>query len=243
MNAQEHRDGRGGSGLSRPDDALDAVLQLLDRQLVDSEGALAGKVDDVELTQSPDGTLRVTGILVGVPAWLPRTGPRQGTWWLEWWRRLGVTRAERTTPGRIGIERVAELDQDVTLDGERDGIVHLAPGEEVSAESGPDTDTLHRLNDLLELPVVATDESTLGHVLDVRLSPRDALASGDIRAVGLVVGRTGRPGSLLGYDRSADQGPWAVARVVRWIHRHTAYLPMEQVEQVDWDGRAVRLRS
>lgn len=235
MNAQEHRDGRGGSGLSRPDDALDAVLQLLDRQLVDCEGALAGKVDDVELTQDADGGLRVTGILVGVPAWLPRTGPRQGVLWLDLWRRLGVTRAERTTPGRIGVERVAELDQDVRLDRERDGVVRLA----TDGSAG----SVHRLDELLELPVVDSDDRTVGHVLDVRLAPRDALSSGDIRAVGLVVGRTGRPGSLLGYDRSADQGPWAVARVVRWIHRHTAYLPMEQVDRVDWDGRAVRLRS
>ncbi len=222
-------------GLVRPDGCLDAALQLLDRQLVDSEGRLAGKVDDVELTEV-DGELRVTGILVGVPAWLPRTGPRQGPWWLEWWRRLGVTRADRTTPGRIGIERVAELEQEVRLDRERDGIVQLAPSDEESAG-----DVRHRLGDLLVSSVAGPDGEDLGHVLDVRMAPDGELASGRVHAVGLVVGRVGRPGSLMGYERSEDQGPALLAALVRRIHRRTSYVPMERVARIDWEGRVVHL--
>ncbi|RIK17409.1 MAG: hypothetical protein DCC50_01780 [Acidobacteria bacterium] len=221
--------------LVRPDGCLDAALQLLDRQLVDSEGRLAGKVDDVELTEADD-ELRVTGILVGVPAWLPRTGPRQGPWWLEWWRRLGVTRADRTTPGRIGIERVAELVQEVRLDRERDGIVQLAPGEE--EHTG---DSRHRLGDLLESSVTGADGDALGHVLDVRMAPAGELSSGRVHAVGLVVGRVGRPGSLMGYERSEDQGPAVLAALVHRIHRDTTYLPMERVARIDWDERVVHL--
>lgn len=229
--------------LVRPEDRLDAALQLLDRQLVDSDGALAGKVDDVELTQGRDDeglVLRVTGILVGVPAWLPRTGPRAGPWWLEWWRRLGPTRADRTTPGRIGIEHVAQLAQEVRLDRGRDGIVQLAPTDEAE----PD-DVRRRLADLLGLPVrdadADADAGVLGRVLDVRLAPAGPLSSGQVRAVGLIVGRVGRPGSLMGYERSAHQGPWALARLVRWVHRHTVYLPMERVAEIDWEAREVRL--
>ncbi|AXH96565.1 hypothetical protein [Ornithinimicrobium avium] len=221
--------------LARPEGFLDAALQLLDRQLVDSEGRLAGKVDDVELTQDGGG-LRVTGILVGVPAWLPRLGPRFGPWLLEWWRLLGVTRAHRTTPGRIGIERVAELDQEVRLDRERDGLVQLASGPEEDED-----DVRHRLGDLLAVRVTSADGERLGQVLDVRMAPAGELASGRVRAVGLIVGRVGRPGSLMGYERDEDQGPAALAVLVRRIHRDTAYVPMEQVAQIDWDEREVRL--
>jgi sporulation protein YlmC with PRC-barrel domain len=217
-------------GLIRPDHMIDAVLQLLDRQILDSEGAMAGKVDDVELTEDAPLQLRVTGILVGVPALLPRLGSHRETWWLEWWRRLGVTRADRTTPGRIDIARVAALGHDLELDRERDGVADLA-----DEQAGR-----RRLNELLELRVSAPGDPDLGHVLDVRLSPAGPLSSGQVRVVGLVVGRTGRPGSMLGYDRSPGQGPWLLAHVVRWLHRHSTYLPLEDVEEIDWDGHEVR---
>lgn len=227
--------------LTRPDGALDAVLQLLDRQLVDSEGRLGGKVDDVELTEDADGTLRVTGLLVGVTAWLPRLGPTRGSWWLDWWRRLGRARADRTAPGRIDVARVAEVGHDVRLDRRRDGVAEPASGGGGSGGAAADQGRRHRLDDLLELPVVAPRGTRPGHVLDVRLAPADALPSGRACVVGLVVGRRGRPGSLLGYERSPAQGPWLVAQVVRRIHRHTTYVPVEDVARIDWQAREVLL--
>ena len=44
---------------------LDLALHLLDRQIQDAEGALVGKVDDIELTRSADGTLRRVGAAAG----------------------------------------------------------------------------------------------------------------------------------------------------------------------------------
>ena len=60
---------------------LDAALQLLDRQLVDSDGRLAGKVDDLELT-FPDGggPPLVTAILAGPGVLSRRVGGRLGAW-------------------------------------------------------------------------------------------------------------------------------------------------------------------
>ena len=51
-----------------------AGLQLLDRQLVDREGVLCGKVDDVEIEVDDDGRAYVTAILCGPGALLSRTG-------------------------------------------------------------------------------------------------------------------------------------------------------------------------
>lgn len=60
---------------------LEAGLQLLDRQLIDKVGRLAGKVDDLEL-EFPDGggPPLVTAILAGPGALSRRVGGRFGSW-------------------------------------------------------------------------------------------------------------------------------------------------------------------
>ena len=66
----------------------DAALHLLDRQLVDPDGRLVGKVDDVELAEGADGVLVPTGLMVGMAALLPRLGDRSGPWLYRHWVRL-----------------------------------------------------------------------------------------------------------------------------------------------------------
>ena len=60
---------------------MDAGLHLLDRQLVDKDGRLAGKVDDLELElPSGGGPPTVTAILAGPGALSRRIGGRFGAW-------------------------------------------------------------------------------------------------------------------------------------------------------------------
>ena len=60
---------------------LYAALQLLDRQIVDADTALVGKVDDLEFEQLEDGeVVHVTAILSGLGAFAPRLGGRLGRW-------------------------------------------------------------------------------------------------------------------------------------------------------------------
>ena len=60
---------------------MDAGLHLLDRQLVDKDGRLAGKVDDLELElPSGGGPPTVTAILAGPGALSRRLGGRFGAW-------------------------------------------------------------------------------------------------------------------------------------------------------------------
>jgi sporulation protein YlmC with PRC-barrel domain len=60
---------------------LEAGLQLLDRQLIDKDGRLAGKVDDLELELPEDGGPPVvTAILSGPGALSRRVGGRLGAW-------------------------------------------------------------------------------------------------------------------------------------------------------------------
>jgi sporulation protein YlmC with PRC-barrel domain len=212
--------------------ALDAVLQLLDRQVVDRDGLMVCKVDDVELTVTPDGTWEVTGLLAGPPALVPRLGGKLGDTLQESWRRLGLQEGNRLVPWRIPLALVAGLGSGVELLAAREGLLQRqtdappAPGE-----------VRRRLNDILYLTVRSADGRELGQVLDVRLERR---RSEPLQLVvqGLVVGR-GRPGGFLGYDRDDKQGPWLLNRLVRRIHRHSGYLSWSEVAGIDWEDQVM----
>ena len=116
------------------------ALQLLDRQIVDRDGRLAGKVDDVELTVPDDGRPPVvTALLTGQGALADRLGGRLGRFAAIVSRRLVVASGDR--PGRVPLTAVAEVGNHVTvaLDTEdvpnhaveaavRDGIIGHIPG-------------------------------------------------------------------------------------------------------------------
>ncbi len=215
-------------------DALDAVLHLMDRQVVDRDGLMVCKVDDVELTEHPDGAWEVTGLLAGPPALVPRYGGRLGRALEESWRRLGLQESDRLVPWRIALALVDELGSGVTLLAEREGLLQ----RQTDSPPAPG-DTRRRLNDVLQLQAHAPDGESLGQVLDVRLRTvrREPL---ELVTEGLVVGR-GRPGGYLGYDRDGKQGPWLLNRLVRRLHRHSGYVPMSDVGPVDWDERRIEI--
>ena len=87
---------------------VDAALELLDRQLIDSEGVAAGKVDDLELTEMADGSLVVTAILSGPGALAPRLGGRLGAAWAAAFERLHPDTDPE--PARISFGVVRELE-------------------------------------------------------------------------------------------------------------------------------------
>lgn len=86
---------------------LDAALELLDRQIVDREGDLAGKVDDVEFELLPDGSYVAVAILSGPGALGPRLGGRLGRAVSAMFVRLHPD--VEPTPARISFGVVREL--------------------------------------------------------------------------------------------------------------------------------------
>lgn len=106
-----------------PGAQLDAVLRLLDRQLVSADGQLVCKIDDLELEERPDGSLVVSALLVGPGALGPRLHGRPASWTVGIWRRLRSDAVPR--PGRLDVEDVAELTSAVHLRHTR---AHLPPG-------------------------------------------------------------------------------------------------------------------
>ena len=210
---------------------LDAVLHLLDRQVLDVDGRMVCKVDDVELVDD-DGVLMLSGLLAGAAALVPRFGGRLGDRALRHWHQLGIEQDDRPRPYRIDLSDVERLGSAVEL---------RVAGHGVLTRQRPQAGglTRRRLNELMWMRVHGEGGAELGNVIDVRVAPSGAAERGaPILVTGLVVGR-GRPGSFLGYDRSPEQGPWAVNRVVRWLHRHSGLVGIEDVDRIDWDSDTI----
>lgn len=96
-------------------------FDLLDRQILDSEGLPFGNVDDIELAVAPDGTLSVAALLVGAQVWGRRLGGRLG----DTIEGLAARLQRRTPPGpiRIPIDLVRETGAAITLSVSRDLLV------------------------------------------------------------------------------------------------------------------------
>jgi hypothetical protein len=96
-------------------DELFAGLQLLDRQLLDLDDTLAGKIDDLELEfdDGEDALPVVVAILSGPGALAGRVGGRLGAWLGALHRRLH----EQSDPGpaRIPFHHVTMINDSVTL--------------------------------------------------------------------------------------------------------------------------------
>jgi hypothetical protein len=219
-----------------PDAGYDAALQLLDRQIVDVDGMAVGKVDDVELVEDADGVLVPTGLMVGMAALLPRLGDHSGPWLYRHWVRLAPAHAERRRPGVIDMGLVEDVTSEVHLSVERDGILHRRL--EVPEEH-PVRRTLGQLLSMeVDMSAAGTSRPGSRRVLDVRL--RVAPGGRGAQVAALIVGY-GRPGSWLGYERSRERGPRAVAAVVRWWHRHSRLVALGPAVELDWPARRVRV--
>ena len=99
-------------------------LHLLDRQLVDRDGRLAGKVDDIELEQADTGRLYVTAILAGPGVLAQRMGRRRFGPWVQ--RAL-----ERLVDGppamtRVPLARVAAIGNHVDIAVDREELATFA---------------------------------------------------------------------------------------------------------------------
>lgn len=92
---------------------LDALSGLLDCQILDHDGLMVGKVDDLELEVRADGRLVVTALLLGAGALGPRIGGGSGSVITRSWARLsGRSPADVY---RIPFDEVASVDSAVHL--------------------------------------------------------------------------------------------------------------------------------
>jgi sporulation protein YlmC with PRC-barrel domain len=203
---------------------IDGALELLDRQLLDVDGRMLGKVDDVELTQTDEG-LTVTALLTGQVALLHRLGGSLGNEMVRKYVQLRPSETNRSRPWRIPVENIDRLDSAVHLKVHRDESVIR------------DIETF-RLGTLTGMDVVDDEDRRVGRVLDARFRP---VGARQLVLVGVLVGH-GRPGSLLGYDRRPGMGPWVVRQAVGRLHRHTRLVDAERLS-ILWNQERIRLDS
>jgi len=201
---------------------IDGAFELLDRQLLDVDGRMFGKVDDVELTQTDQG-LTVTALLTGQVALLHRLGGKLGNELVTKYVQLRPSETNRSRPWRIVIDDVERLDSAVHLRRRRDESVRR------------DIETF-RLGTLTGMDVTEPPAHRVGRVLDARFAPGP---DGHLVLEALVIGH-GHPGSLLGYDRREGMGPWLVRRAVGWLHRDTCVVDAGHV-QILWNTQQVVL--
>lgn len=94
----------------RADAKFSADELLLDRQIFDVDGMAVGKVDDLELSEDPEGGPPVlTAVLTGPLALGPRIGGRLGAWWAAVGRRLRPD--DNPNPNRIPVTRIDHVDR------------------------------------------------------------------------------------------------------------------------------------
>lgn len=223
--------GAGGTGPDRLDGDLDAALMLLDRQVLDCDGKMVAKVDDLEIVEESDGDLVISAILTGSAALVPRLGGPAGDRVYQLWCDMGRQYAQRGVPGWIDLAGVDRLDSSVHLRAQRDGVIVPQP------DGGAGR---HRLGALLGLPVHHGGRQ-VGKVIDVRLDGSQTDVENHARIVALVVGR-GRPGARLGYDRHPDQGPRLLSLIVHALHRHQGLVRIDSA-RIDWDGQRVEISA
>jgi sporulation protein YlmC with PRC-barrel domain len=92
---------------------IDAMLQLLDRQILDPDGRMVAKVDDVEVEERADGRLVVTALLTGPGALGPRLGGALGAISSRAWARLTGKESGDSNP--IDYSLVADIGSAITL--------------------------------------------------------------------------------------------------------------------------------
>lgn len=245
-------------------DPFDGQLHLQDRQIESSDGRMIAKVDDIELEERADGTLIVSGLLVGPAALGRRLGGALDFVIVNSWSRL--TGRHPDEPRRIDYSRVRDISTVLTVDESRstidiDGleswarqrVIAALPGSGGDQPAGDGASTLgngpaqagvrHRFSELTGMRVRLANGEPGEHVTDVRFrkgKPRGHLPR--LVTDGLVVGRH-TSGTLFGYDRRRQQGPWLIQMILRYVHRHTGYVPWSAVASIDWDERMLVLNT
>jgi hypothetical protein len=125
---------------------IDAGLDLLDHQMVDKDGLMAGVVDDLEFEWvDGESVAYVVAILSGPEAWAGRLGGRMGRWIASVHHRLH----DRSHPGpaRVSLGIVKRISDHVELtvarsdleisrsrDWVRDTIISKIPGAQRAPE-------------------------------------------------------------------------------------------------------------
>jgi hypothetical protein len=90
-----------------------------------------------------------------------------------------------------------------------------------------------RASDLIGQDVYDAADTRIGVITDLRCVQDGPLrGSMQVPRVAALIVSTRHTGSLLGYDRSDQQGPWLIRIIVQLLHRHAVLVPWEQLADI-----------
>ena len=97
-----------------------------------------------------------------------------------------------------------------------------------------------RLSELLGCTVHDLDGGSLGTVTDVAMVPtgRSSRSTGTLAVESLLISPR-HTGSLFGYERREEQGPWLIAAIIRRLHRGAFRVAWRDV--TEWDQQRHRV--
>jgi hypothetical protein len=222
-------------------ETLHAMRDLVDRQIVDVDELLAGKVDDLLLECGDDAT-RVAGLLTGAGALAPRIGGRLGAGFEDLVRRFSAPQWE---PQCLSPDRFRRTHSGIALTVPREYARGTAPRAPVHRRSpcGPIAalDDL-RLSDLIGSEVFDSDGAAVGAVGDARLllaGPAVGEVGVEMTLDALLVG-LGSVGERLGFPlRRGPRRPLVLHRAFRTVASHARDVPWASVDRLE--PRAVHL--
>ena len=232
------------------------ALHLLDHQLVDADGTLVGKVDDVEIQVDRDEGAHLGALLSGPGVLASRLGHTGYGRWRERMEHDIDGPSGRTA--RIPVAAVRSFDATIQLNlpatqlapygSERwvaEHVIGHIPGsgvprhEDDSAPAVPAARGLEhevsrtiRASSLLGRSVTDQSDEPVGIVLDIRLV-QDGIVGADytakLRVDGLIVGH-GRFPQRSGLLRHQVHGPWLLKAIAGRIGPDRRYLRWDDVE-------------
>jgi sporulation protein YlmC with PRC-barrel domain len=211
--------------MTTPPNHLHAMRDLADWQVMDQDGQIVGKVDDLAFTVSTQAEPILTSVLIGGVALARRF---EGAWnrsfdWLT--RRLAAT----AEPLDIPVELIERAPSNLTVAARRDALARYR-GE-------PQRPGTLRLSDLIGTQLIGTNDQPCGRVADLWLADdpthlRD-LRLPDLRLHGLIVGAAAI-GDRLGFDHHGGPAqPFGLRHLFTWLGRHTRILPWDAVTVIE----------
>jgi len=221
---------------------LHAMRDLVDRQIVDADDLLAGKVDDLLLACGGAGPT-VTGLLVGAGALAPRIGGRLGAAFEDVVRRLSAPQWE---PQCLSPDLYRRTQSAIELTVPREYARGVAPRAPVhrNLPRGPVEELEDvRLSDLIGAAVFDASGFPVAPVGDARLilSGPAVDAVGVAMAVdGLIIG-LGSVGDRLGFRLPhGPKRPFMLHRAFRSVARHARLVRWSEIDRLE--PREVHLR-
>lgn len=94
---------------------------------------------------------------------------------------------------------------------------------------------IHRLSALITAKVLDAQGNRIGQIREVRLSRSASDAALNPLTINGFFVTPRKFGAMFGFAHQDQQGPLFMSLFIRAWHKNDQYIPLEQVDRIDWD--------